>query len=73
MGRPWWKYEPRPTSQFRFTMAALLAVLAAAQFGMNYRLAAGMAVVSVLHLWLGLRDRRRERTLLSEPGREAEG
>ena len=80
MKRLWWKYESRPAYQSRFAMAALLALFAVGNAASNwgrplvsYSIAAGMTAVSVCHFWLGLRDRRIERSSIPDPGREAEG
>ena len=65
MKRPWWKYEARPASEFKFTLAIGFAALAGFQYSIeNYALATGMAIVSAGYLWLGKRDRRRERASL---------
>jgi len=61
-------------------MAAILALVAVGNPASNwgrplgsYSIAAGMAAVSVFYFWLGLRDRRIERSSIPDPGREAGG
>lgn len=68
MGNPWWKYEHRPASEFKFTLAIVFTAFTGFQYSVgNYALAAGMAVVSAGYYWLGIRDRRRERGSQAQP------
>jgi hypothetical protein len=78
MSDRYWNFERYRTSGQSFAMAMLFALVAALMVAMNwglparnYGLAASMAAISGLNLWLGIRAKRREKAMSPAPRREA--
>ena len=75
-----WSFEHHLTSKGSFAVAAPFALTSACLVALNwgrgpqsFSLAAGFAAISAFHLWLGMRAKRREKAMSTDPGREAGG